>query len=57
MYLLRVYVVHSSSVCSEAVHSTLPYVVAVYMVRDFLGTGADEQNVGRYTGALVSAEA
>ena len=37
----------------EAVQVTLPYTLAVFFVRDYLGSGASEARVGRLTGLLV----
>ncbi len=37
-----------------AVFLTLPYTLAVYMVRDFEGDKGTEGSVGRDTGLLVS---
>ena len=37
----------------EAVQVTLPYTLAVFFVRDYLGPGASEARVGRLTGFLV----
>lgn len=61
LYLLCVrdiqIVLCSLSVATEGMQVTLPYTIAVYMVRMFLSKGsapADEQRVGTLTGLLVS---
>jgi len=42
---------------SHGVYITLPYTLAVYIVRSFLGSNADEATVGRLTGVLAGAAA
>ncbi len=39
---------------SQGVYITLPYTLAVYIVRAFLAPDASEHAIGRHTGALVS---
>ena len=39
---------------NEATQITMPYTIAVYMVRDFLGPDASQAQISRLTGVLVS---
>lgn len=47
---------HHHSICQfcEAVHTTLPYTLAVYLVRHLLSADATEGAVARATGGLVA---
>ena len=38
---------------NEATQITMPYTIAVYMVRDFLGPDASQAQISRLTGVLV----
>lgn len=38
---------------NEATQITMPYTIAVYMVRDFLGPDASQAHISRLTGILV----
>ena len=38
---------------TQGVYLTLPYTLAVYMVRQFEGASGNEESVGRNTGLLV----
>ncbi len=38
---------------NESILIGLPYLIAVYMVRDWLGPEASEERIGRMTGLLV----
>lgn len=40
---------------TQALHTTMPYVVSVFMVRGFLGADADEEAVGYRVGLLGAA--
>ncbi len=37
---------------TQAMQTTLPYAISVYMIRDFFN-GASESTIGRFTGLLV----
>ena len=39
---------------NEATQITMPYTIAVYMVRDYLGPEASQAQISRLTGILVS---
>ena len=39
---------------NEATQITMPYTIAVYMVRDYLGPDASQAHISRLTGILVS---
>lgn len=38
---------------NEATQITMPYTIAVYMVRDYLGPEASQAQISRLTGILV----
>ena len=38
---------------NEATQITMPYTIAVYMVRDYLGPDASQAQISRLTGILV----
>ena len=38
---------------NEATQITMPYTIAVFMVRDFLGPDASQAQISRLTGILV----
>lgn len=38
---------------NEATQITMPYTIAVYMVRDYLGPEASQAQISRLTGVLV----
>lgn len=48
------YLFNSTTNFAQSVMLTLPFTVAVYMVRGFLHGEGDEQTIGRLTGLLVS---
>ncbi len=39
---------------NEATQITMPYTIAVYMVKDYLGPEAGQAQISRHTGILVS---
>ncbi|KAL3147619.1 hypothetical protein ABBQ38_014669 [Trebouxia sp. C0009 RCD-2024] len=40
---------------TQGIYITLPYTLAVYMVRNFEGSGGNEELIGRNTGLLAAA--